>query len=1803
MADQNNISDLEKEYEAKINAVVANEAYKASIEESPDSNASLGGTVDISNLLTASKTLSKITESVKNLKDEAGTSKKSGITYGIDYSDIPMARLSRKDRKESESFLDKYKDEIQAVHSKRQQNTLEQFLNTGSSGLLYKAESMLAESSRKQKFKEQMQLFDYNYKNREKGNIRKYQEQLKANGGGVNFTLPNTNLRNLLGNSSAATRIKNENINNERKKDFYIQKQAREIVDEIYKTIQEKRQRESNPISAQSASRLLLTGDAGKYKIAQERFVSGNYMTEAAKHFQFLRQDARNGNRTQDSLEKGLKDSFESKFDSIKEKVTSFFSSGIGRIKDILSGVPQSVKNGASKFSQTRFARYQAVNWGRFANSTKRNSSTWKDSANENLYTNNGGLSGFVKNLGVNSITTILKSFGLSKLVPFLGIGAELFKKAAQKLYDAGVEGLKAFGEIQAIQTNLGVVYGNQSEADQMFEKLSSYAVKSPFSTRQIANFAVLLKQSGVYSSDIENTLKMLGDTAGGNEEKMSRIANNYAQIVAMGKATSMDLRQFANANIPIYEELKKQLGNISQKELRQITAKGGITSDIIEKAFIDMTSEGGRFANATEKGAKTFKARKTNLEDIRQLGMAEFGKSVYNIAPVQPLMNLQERWYSGLGRISKSQNNFIASGKVKSNKRDLDILLKIFDAVKKQTEITNENTRELAAFNKNINSSYGAVIDEARSLGTQKYTGKVQPLQDKRERAEYALSILKNLTESEVSDFKKSETFRNLLKSVGLNTPGLMRRDAIIEYLSQYIERADKRIQAAQENKKGIKEDYSYYLQSQGIAFTRNAAEMFGKFSKKKESSTSIDADIYEMYKSTKAYQLEEEKKRQEGLTKAKDLLNQQQKLGINENGFNWIKNNQGLGLFDIAKAVSLFYGNTQLDISSENMTGDTRGKILDNLNNLAPLLEGSFSGKNKKKIESLNKKLRVQLEKTPNGLAQEKNINEKIDEIIGSYHEFSNTITDESQRILLNALFIDPEAALLKSSQIKSIEKTMEASYTSFWKRFTSGVLDVSIEGFSKIGFEKMYKDKLNRNLNQSISLAMMQSGSTPAQALSYSVLKSDISTGKDGDKTQGIDQQLTAQKYSEYALSSKSSSIVTNAYVNQLKSTISELEQFFSGAIFRREDLDKLYDETFSEKFGYKSKEEFVNAFSGVIDASGKFKENILKSADAIMTETKARLENASVLAGLKTQNKSVQDKINKTQTVFDLKNVRYDPSMFSSYMELPIETRKNTINEAIEAISNIYSNEDIAVGRAKKDITAYVTGSALKAETAPELKEAKESLDDAVKSFNLINEAFRNSAASVENEELSPGSATSIGMDYLIASEAYFDSLKTFNTEFEKATGIDIEVYRQIKELFEKFGEMANLDMKNQLLGAGDWQKTQLLTAMNFDWWRGTAIYPGNTLRQQRILDDYEIPSGTSYSSYIKAKYVNSENEAGILSTTDENSKQYENLSKLKEQLEGMGNSGRELSAALDFSNIDISALEKADETISTASLGAAKIKESLKSIANTMRETATSNLSQGLSKTWSELGESLAGSDKSSKNIAKAWKDVAKNILSSIGAAMTQAGLNLIIDGATSHSKGEIAAGFALAAAGGVAGIMSGLAGYEDKDNDNNDYDKKIKNLKDALSDLIDQAKTDAEYYQKNLLHKQALSENDYYSAKSISVNDAIITPNGNVISTAPDDYLIATKTPDTLVGNNIQKDSGTMQIEFNPTFNFIDQTTQGVQTDVKESYDENGNVSFDIVLKNVVGEAIANGDLDASFNAREYRLRGKSVAW
>jgi tape measure domain-containing protein len=221
-----------------------------------------------------------------------------------------------------------------------------------------------------------------------------------------------------------------------------------------------------------------------------------------------------------------------------------------------------------------------------------------------------------------------LEIIGNTMINPFLGVVT-----AGQKLINTfdklATESLKDYGEVQQLQTSLGVVYGNQSQANTAFQGISEYAIKSPFNVEQTEQMAVLLRQSGVYSSDLMNTLKMIGDTAGGNATKMTRIATNYAQVVATGRASMLDMRQFAYAGIPIFAEVAKQMG-VSQSSLRKMVTDGKVTGEVIEQVFKNMTSEGGQFYGAVEKGSKTLNAQLSNLKDARQLMMSAFGEQLY---------------------------------------------------------------------------------------------------------------------------------------------------------------------------------------------------------------------------------------------------------------------------------------------------------------------------------------------------------------------------------------------------------------------------------------------------------------------------------------------------------------------------------------------------------------------------------------------------------------------------------------------------------------------------------------------------------------------------------------------------------------------------------------------------------------------------------------------------------------------------------------------------------------------------------------------------------------------------------------------------------------------------------------------------------------------------------------------------------------------------------------------------------------------------------------------------------------------
>lgn len=101
-----------------------------------------------------------------------------------------------------------------------------------------------------------------------------------------------------------------------------------------------------------------------------------------------------------------------------------------------------------------------------------------------------------------------------------------------------------------------------------------------------------------------------------------------------------------------------------------------------------------------------------------------------------------------------------------------------------------------------------------------------------------------------------------------------------------------------------------------------------------------------------------------------------------------------------------------------------------------------------------------------------------------------------------------------------------------------------------------------------------------------------------------------------------------------------------------------------------------------------------------------------------------------------------------------------------------------------------------------------------------------------------------------------------------------------------------------------------------------------------------------------------------------------------------------------------------------------------------------------------------------------------------------------------------------------------------------------------------------------------------------------SVNNAIITPSGQVVTTDPKDYLIATKTPQQFVSGGA------------PTINFsvIDKSTGIKVTQQRSTYDEKTNsIEFEAIIESKVQEIIATSKGDDAFNAREARINGRTV--
>lgn len=187
---------------------------------------------------------------------------------------------------------------------------------------------------------------------------------------------------------------------------------------------------------------------------------------------------------------------------------------------------------------------------------------------------------------------------------------------------------IREAGKFEQTEIAFETMLGSAEKAQALLKDMADFALKTPFTLPGVESAAKQLLAYGIESDKIIDTLKALGDVSAGLSVPLSRVVVNFGQVKTQAKLTGRELKDFAVLGVPLISELAKQL-NVAEEEIATLVSAGKIGFPEVEKAFISMTSEGGRFANLMIKQSKSLFGIMSNILDFLILQARAIGKEL----------------------------------------------------------------------------------------------------------------------------------------------------------------------------------------------------------------------------------------------------------------------------------------------------------------------------------------------------------------------------------------------------------------------------------------------------------------------------------------------------------------------------------------------------------------------------------------------------------------------------------------------------------------------------------------------------------------------------------------------------------------------------------------------------------------------------------------------------------------------------------------------------------------------------------------------------------------------------------------------------------------------------------------------------------------------------------------------------------------------------------------------------------------------------------------------------------------------
>ena len=204
------------------------------------------------------------------------------------------------------------------------------------------------------------------------------------------------------------------------------------------------------------------------------------------------------------------------------------------------------------------------------------------------------------------------------------------WKKALAVIGGAGVlkalgsEIIRVRGEFQSMQTAIETMVG-KDVAGQLIPQIKELVKISPLTMSDMVGAEKMMLGFNIQAEDTIKYLKAISDISMGESSKFNSLTLAFSQMSAAGKLMGQDLNQMINAGFNPLQIISEKTGK-SIATLKDEMSKGAVSAEMVQQAFIDATSAGGKFYNMSENASKTINGQLSMMQDALDSVFNELG-------------------------------------------------------------------------------------------------------------------------------------------------------------------------------------------------------------------------------------------------------------------------------------------------------------------------------------------------------------------------------------------------------------------------------------------------------------------------------------------------------------------------------------------------------------------------------------------------------------------------------------------------------------------------------------------------------------------------------------------------------------------------------------------------------------------------------------------------------------------------------------------------------------------------------------------------------------------------------------------------------------------------------------------------------------------------------------------------------------------------------------------------------------------------------------------------------------------------